>query len=467
MNPLKRLINQTAIYGLSSIIGRLLNYLLVPLYTRYFTPSEYGVVTEMYAYVAFLVIILTYGMETAFFRFSQKSNTKKTVYSTTLISIIITSIFFIIITLFYSNNISYWIGYENNIEYIQWFAIIVALDAVSAIPFAYLRSKNKALKFATIRLINIFINIGLNLYFVIYKGFGVEYIFIANLISSSIMLFLLIPTILKSNWKFDKSLWKKMIFYAIPLLIAGFAGIINETLDRVLLKHLLVNTQNSLYEIGLYGAFYKLSIIMILFIQTFRYAAEPFFFSQEKEENAKKNYAIVMKYFVIVTAVIFLTVTVFYDLIKGFLGSQFHDERGFVVVSLLLLANMFLGIYYNLSIWYKLTEKTIYGAYISIFGALITVLLNFILIPKIGILGSAWATLACYFNMALVSYFLGEKHFPIPYQKRRVLFYLAIIIIGYFIVTTGYLNIATNTMLLLGFAIFVYIFEKKSKKIKL
>ena len=363
MNPLKRLINQTAIYGLSSIIGRLLNYLLVPLYTRYFTPSEYGVVTEMYAYVAFLVIILTYGMETAFFRFSQKSNTKKTVYSTTLISIIITSIFFIIITLFYSNNISYWIGYENNIEYIQWFAIIVALDAVSAIPFAYLRSQNKALKFATIRLINIFINIGLNLYFVIYNGFGVEYIFIANLISSSIMLFLLIPTILKSNWKFDKSLWKKMIFYAIPLLIAGFAGIVNETLDRVLLKHLLVNTQNSLYEIGLYGAFYKLSIIMILFIQTFRYAAEPFFFSQEKEENAKKNYAIVMKYFVIVTAVIFLTVTVFYDLIKGFLGSQFHDERGFVVVSLLLLANMFLGVYYNLSIWYKLTEKTKYGAY--------------------------------------------------------------------------------------------------------
>jgi len=461
LNPLKRLINQTAIYGLSSIIGRLLNYLLVPLYTRYFTPSEYGVVTEMYAYVAFLVIILTYGMETAFFRFSQKSNTKKTVYSTTLISIIITSIFFIIITLFYSNNISYWIGYENNIEYIQWFAIIVALDAVSAIPFAYLRSKNKALKFATIRLINIFINIGLNLYFVIYKGFGVEYIFIANLISSSIMLFLLIPTILKSNWKFDKSLWKKMIFYAIPLLIAGFAGIVNETLDRVLLKHLLVNTQNSLYEIGLYGAFYKLSIIMILFIQTFRYAAEPFFFSQEKEENAKKNYAIVMKYFVIVTAVIFLTVTVFYDLIKGFLGSQFHDERGFVVVSLLLLANMFLGIYYNLSIWYKLTEKTKYGAYMSITGAMLTIILNIILIPKIGFIGCAWTTLICYFSMTIISYFLGKKQYPIPYEMYRLVFYFILMLSLFLASQKISLGMFANSIYILIFvAVAIYVERK-------
>ena len=392
MNPLKKLAGQTAIYGLSSVVGRLLNYLLVPLYTRYFLPEEYGVVTELYAYVAFLVIILTYGLATAFFRFSQTEKNNRVVYSTSLISLLFTSLLFIFLMFTFSESISSSIGYPNNQEYIKWFAIIIGLDAISSISFAKLRALNKATRFALIRLVNIFVNIGLNLFFIIYcpyaiennlpslnfvnsvysSSVGVGYIFVANLFASIVTILMLLPEMINSVWIFDKKLWGKMMIYASPLLIAGLAGITNETIDRILLKYLLPDNLNVSKEIGLYGAFYKLSIIMILFIQTFRFAAEPFYFAQEREVNSKKIYADVMKYFVIVISVIFLIVTTFYDFFINFLGSNYHDQRGFLVVSILLLANFFLGIYYNLSIWFKLTEKTLYGAYIAIFGALIT-----------------------------------------------------------------------------------------------
>lgn len=463
MKPLKKLLNQAAIYGLSSVIGRLLNYLLVPLYTRYFIPSEYGVVIEMYAYVAFLVVVLTYGMETAFFRFSKKENDTNIVYSTTLISILITSLIFIGVVFSNSSLISNWLGYSNNQQYIEWFAIIIGLDAISAISFASLREQNKAIRFAVIRLINIFINIGMNIFFIVYKGYGIEYIFISNLISSIITIVLLLPEMLKSIWIFDIILWKKMIAYALPLLIAGLAGITNETIDRVLLKYLLPNTETASSELGLYGAFYKLSIIMILFIQTFRFAAEPFFFAQKNSTNSKKIYADVMKYFTIITAIVFLIATVFYDLIKQFLGSNYHDERGFLVVSILLLANLFLGIYYNLSIWYKLTDKTRYGAYLSIFGALITLILNFILIPIIGFEGSAWATLICYFSMTLYSYFLGKKHFPVPYNLKRIALYLSVMLIIYFIIIISENNMWINSSYLVVFISLAYILERPKK----
>lgn len=460
MNPLKKLASQTAVYGLSSVIGRFLNYLLVPLYTRYFLPSEYGVVTEMYAYVAFLVIVLTYGFETAFFRFSKKENDVKVVYSTALISLLISSTLFVLLVFLSSDSISNLMGYGIETKYIEWFAIIVALDAISSISFASLREQNKALRFASIRLLNIFVNIGFNLYFIVYKEFGIEYIFISNLISSVVTILLLLPEMLKSVWVFDKKLWNKMRVYALPLLIAGLAGITNETIDRILLKHLLPNPEISATELGLYGAFYKLSILMTLFIQTFRFAAEPFFFAQANNKNSKTVYADVMKYFTIIMAVIFLGVTIFYDIIKGFLGSEYHDERGFLVVSILLLANLFLGIYYNLSIWYKLTEKTKYGAYLSLFGAIITLILNFILIPKIGFVGSAWATLICYFSMTVASYYIGKKHFPIPYQVERIGLYLFNMLGIYFFIYFVPENILFNSLLLLGFIIFVYLLEK-------
>ena len=466
MNPLKKLASQTAIYGLSSVVGRLLNYLLVPLYTRYFLPAEYGVVTELYAYVAFLVVMLTYGMETAFFRFSKKEETTN-VYSTTLISLLISSVVFVGLIFLNSSAISQWLGYANHPEYIQFFALIIGMDAVASISFAKLREQDKAMRFAFIRIVNIMINIGLNLYFIVYQEYGIAYIFIANLVASVITLLMLFPQMISSSWVFDKKLWKKMMIYALPLLIAGLAGMTNETIDRILLKHLLPNTDMAASELGLYGAFYKLSIIMILFIQTFRFAAEPFFFAQEKEGNSRKIYADVMKYFTIIMAIIFLGVTIFYDVIKGFLGSEYHDERGFLVVSILLLANLFLGIYYNLSIWYKLTEKTKYGAYLSIFGAIITLSLNFTLIPVLGFVGCAWATLVCYFSMTVASYYLGKRHFSVPYQVKRIALYLFGMLCIYFCIYFTNLNMWINSLFLLGFVIFVYRLEKPKLALKL
>ncbi len=483
MNPLKNLLGQTAIYGLSSIVGRLLNYLLVPLYTRYFTTSEYGDVTLLYAYVAFLLIVLTYGMETAFFRFSQQHPNKPTVYSTSLISLIVSSSLFVGIMLFNAQAIADALSFSSHPEYVQYFALILGLDALSAISFAKLREQNRALRFAAIRLINIFINIGLNLFFIVYcplviannlegielvqsiysEDVGIGYIFISNLVASGLTLLLFVPEMVKSTWRFDTVLWRKMMIYALPLMLAGLAGITNETIDRILLNYLLP-ADISASEIGLYSAFYKLSIIMTLFVQTFRFAAEPFFFAQEKEKNAKAVYASVMKYFTIVTAFIFLSVTIYYDLVKQFIGSDFHDDRGAIIVPILLLANLFLGLYYNLSVWYKLTEKTLFGAYMSLFGAGITIVLNLLLIPKLGFVGSAWATLFCYFLMVLCSYFLGRKHYPIAYPLGRIALYFALMLGLYFSSINWSFGMVNNTLYLIIFIAVAFALERPKKQ---
>lgn len=460
MSHFKKLANQTAIYGLSSVIGRLLNYLLVPLYTRYFLPSEYGVVTEMYAYVAFLVVFLTYGLETAFFRFINNDENPKTVYSTALISLTISSSIFILILFTTASSVANTLGYGIQTSFVQWFAIIIGLDAIASISFAKLRAEEKAVNFAVIKIFAIFSNILLNLYFIVYKGFGIEYVFISNLISSTLTIICLLPTMMRASFVFEVLLWKRMMLYALPLLIAGLAGMINETIDRVLLKHLLSNTDSASHELGLYGAFYKISIIMLLFVQTFRYAAEPFFFSHFKNQDNRKVYADVMKYFTVCMIIIFLGVIIFYDYIILFLGSEYHDERGFLVVSLLMLANLFLGMFFNLSIWYKLIDKTIFGAYLAIFGAVITLVLNFMLIPKIGFVGSALATLACYFSMTLLSYYFGRKYFRIPYQIGKISLYLFVMMAIYFIVYNQYFNLGLNSLLLLGFIMFVSFSEK-------
>ena len=484
MNPLKKLLGQTAIYGLSSIVGRLLNYLLVPLYTRYFTTSEYGDVTLLYAYAAFLLIILSYGMETAFFRFSQREPNKRAVYSTALISLLISSSLFVFFIYFNAQSIATALSFENHLEYIQYFAFIIGLDTLSSISFAKLREQNQATRFALVRLLNIFINIGLNLFFIIYCPFalannlptadfidsiyspdiGIGYIFIANLVASVITLLMLIPEMNKSIWCFDRALWRKMMIYALPLMVAGLAGITNETIDRILLQYLLP-ADISASEIGLYSAFYKLSIIMTLFVQTFRFAAEPFFFSQERERNAKQVYAQVMKHFSIVTAFIFLSVMIYYDLVKQFIGDSFHDERGATIVPILLLANLFLGLYYNLSVWYKLTEKTKYGAYMSLFGATITIALNLALIPHFGFVGSAWATLCCYFLMAVCSYFLGKKYYPIPYPLSRIALYFGLMLGFYFLSLNYSFGMAINSIYLILYIAVAYMLEKPKKRV--
>jgi len=485
LKPLKQLAEQTAIYGLSSIVGRLLNYLLVPLYTRYFIPAEYGVVTELYAYVAFLVIILTYGLETAFFRFSQKEYDKKLVYSTSLISLIVSSILFIVLMTSCQQAIADWLDYSQNSEYVMWFALIIGLDAISSISFAKLREQRQAARFALVRLVNIFINIGLNLFFIIYCPYalenglpttdfvnsvydpkvGIGYIFIANLFASGVTILMLLPEMIKSNWAFNTMLWKKMMWYALPLLVAGLAGMTNETIDRILLKQLLPEGVDKMAAIGVYGAFYKISIIMILFIQTFRFAAEPFFFSQEKQHNSRKTYADVLKYFTILASLIFLSVMLYLDVVKHFIGSSFHSEEGIKIVPILLMANLFLGIYYNLSIWYKLTEKTGYGAILAIFGAVITLVLNIILIPKIGFVGSAWATLFCYFSMMIASLLIGRKHYAIPYDLKRVFTYITLSFGLYKLSAYFGTSMLVNTVYLFVFILVVFVLEKSKKEV--
>ena len=293
--------------------------------------------------------------------------------------------------------------------------------------------------------------------------FGIGYIFIANLVATVVTFLMLLPEMSQFIWRFDKVLWRKMMVYALPLMVAGLAGITNETIDRILLQYLLPE-DISASEIGLYSAFYKLSIIMTLFVQTFRFAAEPFFFSQEKERNAKQIYAQIMKYFSIVTAFIFLSVMIYYDIVKQFIGSAFHDERGVVIVPILLLANLFLGLYYNLSVWYKLTEKTQYGAYMSMLGAAITVIFNLALIPYLGFVGSAWATLFCYFLMTVCSYFLGQKYYPIAYPLRRISLYFSLMLGFYFLSIYLSLGMAVNTFFLIIYIVVVYVLENLKKE---
>ena len=446
MSALKKLAGQTAIYGLSSIVGRLLNYFLVPLYARIFLRAEFGVITELYAYVTFLIILFTYGMETAYFKFSNTASNPRTVYSTALISLVGSSAGLLLLLLIFANPVSVAMGYASHPEYIVWFACILAVDAVSSIPFARLRIENKARLFGVLKLVNIFTNIGFNLFFLVLcpvlkdEGFtginwfynpeiGVGYVFISNLIASVVTFLFLLPQMVNRPFLFDSELWKKMMVFALPLLVAGTAGMVNETIDRILLKHLYPIPSEALVQVGIYGATYKLSILMTLFIQTFRYAAEPFFFSQAKNSNSKQVYAEVMKFFILGCSFIFLSIMLYIDVVKHFLGPQYYS--GLPVVPVLLMGNLCLGIFFNLSIWYKLTGQTKYGAWLAIYGATVTIVLNIWWIPIYGYKGCAWATLICYGSMMVISYFLGQKKFPVNYPVKRCLTYLGAALLFY------------------------------------
>jgi O-antigen/teichoic acid export membrane protein len=486
VSTLKNLASQTAVYGLSQIVGRLVNYLLVPLHTALFATGEYGVNTLMYSYVTFFNVLLTYGMETAFFRFSQKSENPNQVYSTALTSLLSTSVFFALLFSVTAQPIANLIQIPQHPEYVIYFALIISLDAISAVPFAYLRQQNKALKFAVIKNINIFTNILLNLYFLllcpwVQKEYGlllpfyngeihIGYIFIANLFASIITLPLLTKELLAiRNASFNKTLWREMLVYGLPLMVVGFAGMINETLDRIIISYSYADAQKGLEATGIYGANYKLSILMSLFIQAFRYAAEPFFFNHAKTNDKRTIYARVMNYFVLVCLGLFLLVTLYIDLFKHFISSNYWE--GLHVVPVLLIANLFLGVYFNLSIWYKLSDNTNKGAMISLAGAAITIAANMILVPRFGYTGSAWATLICYVSMAAICYVLGAKYYPIPYQVGRLFGYLVIALLIY-VVCVDLLPIiklndfgrySVNALFLLGFAALAFVFERKNK----
>ncbi len=451
MSILRKLAGQTAIYGLSSIVGRFLNYLLVPLHTAVFLPSQYGVITEMYAYVAFLIILLTYGMETAFFRYSTlEGHRPQTVFSTALASLSVTTVLFILWAMTFAQPVADWLMYPENREYVVWFAMIIGLDALSSIPLARLRQEDRAKTFAAINIGNVVVNIALNVFFLGYclplvsggggnwitdalydPGTGVGYVFIANLVASGVKFLLLTPTMLRGMVRPDLSLLRPMLVYALPLLIAGLAGMVNETIDRILLKRMLVPEMGeyaAMEQLGIYGACYKLSILITLMIQAFRYAAEPFFFSQEKEAGSRELYSKVMTWFVWVLAGTFLGVMLYIDVFRFLVPNRAYWE-GLRAVPILLLANIFLGIYYNQSVWYKLSGRTGFGAALAIFGALITLAVNIAFIPTYGYMASAWATLACYAAMMAVSYVLGQRYYPVPYRIGRITLFIGVALV--------------------------------------
>ena len=502
-NPIKKLAGQTAIYGLSSIVGRLANYLLLtPLYTNenIFTKQQFGVVTNTYAWVAVSIIFFTYGLETGYFRFANKvDNDKERVFSTSLISVLATAVLFVGSIVAYSSDVAASIGYPNHAEYIKYLAIIIGLDAVSSIPFARLRLDEKPIRFAFIRLFNLAVNIGLNFFFyvvcpwyienynydtlndIVYLVYdpsvGVGYVFISNLIASLVTFVLLGPQILKHKWKFDFALWKQLIKYCWPLLVVGLAGALNQHFDKLIIKYLIPGDLGE-EETGIYGAIYKLSIFITLFIQAFQYAAEPFFFNQAKEKDSKETYAKVLKYFTLLTSVAFLGILLYIDLVKHFIRSEAYYE-GLYVLPWLLMSAVFFGIYYNLSFWYKLSGKTYFGAIISGIGSVLTLVGNLLLVPYFenlnpgnGYYGAAITTFFCFLIMSVISYLLGQKHYPVKYEVGKILGYMGLAFILF--LTSDFLisdmdlpvKLTLNTLILLGYIGIAYIFERPKKTIK-
>ena len=488
-NPIKHLAGQTAIYGLSTIIGRLLNYLLVPLHVALFQPEAYGVVTELYAYAAFLAVILTYGMETAFFRYLNKEGTQSAdAFRTAFSSLLLSTLVFLAITFLFNIPIADFMLYSDHPEYVMYFALILGFDALSALPMAKLRSENKAIRFATINLISIGSVIFLNLFFLVYcknsyesgsglwfvknvydPSIGVGYIFIANVIGSFVKFVLLLPTIFTSKGKLDLSLLKSMLAYGFPLLFFGLAGIVNETADRILLRRLLNASHGEEYakmQVGIYGANYKLAALITIFIGAFRYAAEPFFFSHEKNKDSKETYAYIMQVFAAVLGSIFLLVTLFMDLFKHIIIPNENYWEGLKVVPILLMANIFLGLYYNLGIWFKLSENTRKGMYISVFGAILTIGLNVYFIPLYQYMASAWVTFAVYASITVISYFMGRKYYPVPYNLSRIAAYIFIppliyILLQQFTINNIFIKYGLHCLILVTFVAVIFKLENK------
>ena len=473
MKEVRKLAGQTLIYGLGTIIPRFLHYaVMTPFYTRVFYNElgQYGVITELYAWMAILLVILTYGMETGFFRYSQKSEDYEKVYSTSIISLFVTSLLFVILVNLFISPVSALMDYENNHDYIRMFAGIVAIDAFSAIPFARLRKENRPGIFSTLKIINVLITIGLVVFLLkIAPGiwekstgwfrnaynpdYKVGYIFLANLISSGFTLLMLTPFIIRIRFKFDTGLWYRMITYSFPLLLAGLSGTLNDAIDKVLLRR-MIGGEEGLEVLGKYGAGYKIGVLMAIFIQMFRYAAEPFFFEKAKHEDARKTYSEVMKYFIIIMLAMFLFINLY---ISGFQYIiAFTYREAIVVVPIISMAYLLYGIYVNHSIWYKLNDMTIYAVYITFAGTLITVLINVLLIPYYGYMASAWAHIASYGSMIILSFILAENRYKVDYNMKQFIPYflmaVAMVIFGKYFKYPGIIaELIINTVLMLIF----------------
>ncbi len=480
MNPLKKLFKQTAIYGLATVLPRMISFILLPLYTGILATAGYGRLVVIFSYIAIFNVFLAYGMETTFFRFFNKSDDKENVVSTSLISIIITTCIFLVVALLLQNQIAAVTGID--LQYIRYAIFIVALDALVIIPFAWLRANEKPIKYAIIKIANVIINFGLNIFFLLYlpgiaesnpegiwsflyqPDYEIAYVFISNFIASAITLAILFPLYLDSTYHFDTTLWKRMMGYAWPILVAGIAFTINEVFDKILLEKLLPEDVAE-SETGMYAACYKLGMFMTLFATAFRMGIEPFFFSHAGTKNPQKAYAQITNYFVIFGSVILLAVVVFSDILKVLFVRDESYWEAMNIVPIILLAGFFLGIYHNLSVWYKVTDKTRFGAFISIIGAIITIIINAVFISKIGYMASAVATLMAYGTMMVLSYYFGKSRYPIPYNFRKILFYLGISILFATISFYGFdRSLYVGVPLLLIFLTLIYKLESDKLK---
>ena len=476
MGLYKNLFKQTAIYGLATVFPRMMSFFLVPLYTELLPKAAYGKVTIIFSYMIFFNVMLAYGMETAFFRFYNKETNKKKVIETAMISVFWTSLVFLGLALLFRNTLAHYS--EIDVQYVTYTIWILALDALVVIPFSKLRANQRPMFYALVKMGNVTINLALNVFFLVLlpkfaisnpgnffesiyvENFQIGYIFISLIISSFATFLALSPDYFKVKWHFDFTLWKRMMRYGLPILVAGIAFAINEQFDKILLGKLLPDTIAD-SEVGVYSACYKLGLFMVLFRTAYTLGIEPFFFSHADKENATQTYATVTKYFVIFGSFIMLNVIVFADLFKRLMIRDPSYWEAMKVVPLIILANFFLGIYTNLSVWYKLLDKTHIGAFISIIGAAVTLALNFLLIPKYSYMGSAIATIAAYGSMMLISYFMGRKQYPIPYDKKKIAGYLGLSI-GFSIASFYFFreNYWVGISLVIVFLYFIYHNEK-------
>lgn len=474
MAGLKSLAKDTAIYGVSSIVGRFLNYLLVPLYTVKLSAASggYGVITNMYSITALLLVVLTYGMETGFFRFVNKQEENPSVvYSTTLISVGGSSLIFTLLSLLFLIPISNFLGYGQNPEFVAMMAIVVALDSFQCVPFAYLRYKKRPIKFAAMKFLFIIPNILLNLFFYVCcpwllvhfpatvswfydPNYGVGYAFVANLICTVIQQFAFVKELTGFKYVFNKVLWKKMMIYCFPILILGIAGILNQVVDKIIFPFLFEDQTKANVQLGIYGAASKVAMVMTMFTQAFRYAYEPFVFGKNREEGNKKLYADAMKYFIIFSLIAFLGVMLYLDVFRYIIARGYWS--GLDVVWIVMVAAILNGIYFNLSFWYKLIDKTIWGAYFSGIGCFMIILLNVIWVPKYGYIACAWASLIGYAIVTILSYIIGQKKYPIKYDLKGIGKYVLLTAVLY--IASEYIKIDNILLRLLFRTILFFIF---------
>jgi O-antigen/teichoic acid export membrane protein len=420
MSEMKSLAKDTAIYGLSSIIGKFLNYLLVPLYTYVLARTDdYGIVTNLYAWTALLLVLLTYGMETGFFRFANREEyDAKSVYKTAYWTLFSTSTLFALLVLIFQQPLASALGYADHAEFVAMMFVTVAVDAFASIPFAYLRNQKRPIVFAALKLLFVVLNIGFNILFLVVLGKNdVFYVFLSNLLATAIQTLCLLPFTMPKGGRFDGAALKQMLLYSLPLLVLGVAGIMNQTLDRILFPYLYTG-DDAQAQLGIYGACFKVAMVMMMFTQAFRYAYEPFVFSKHKDRNSIEAYADAMKYYIIFSYLILLGVIFYLDIFRYIVSSAYWE--GLKIVPVVLWTYVFQGVYFNLSFWYKLTDETKWGAYFSLIGLVITLVLQIVGVPLIGYWASCGSSLVCYFVIMVLSYVIGQRKAPIPYDLKRI-----------------------------------------------